>query len=273
MTTKEQWLLVGFAAAILTGCITLLVHDKSATVSEDVQGTIAISNKAQVAEAEKPSIPAEQHETQSLAEQQALETSPPADSPVPKPRVIGVAIVGAVHNPDLYMMEEGARVADLIAAAGGVTENADVSDILLTAPLVDETTVAIPELPIVTMNETRIVARRNSAMSVANPPWYRRSAAFQHPRQAASETSLPGGAPATPAVSQNAAASSATGLLNINQATSEQLQQLPGIGPVFAERIIQERAKQPFMTVDDVKRVSGIAEKRLEAIRPFITAP
>ncbi|MCK5862689.1 MAG: helix-hairpin-helix domain-containing protein [Candidatus Hydrogenedentes bacterium] len=61
--------------------------------------------------------------------------------------------------------------------------------------------------------------------------------------------------------------------LNINQASSEQLQKLPGIGPAFAARIINERSRQPFMSVEELKRVSGIGDKRLETVRPFITAP
>ena len=167
------------------------------------------------------------------------------------------------------MVEAEKRVADLIDLAGGIADNADISDILLTAPLVDETTLTVPELPTVSMDENRIVARRSNGASVMNPPWYRRSAAFQHVSGSAPSAEVSG----STAVVQNTPAASSSGLLNINQATSEQLQQLPGIGPVFAERIIKERTSQPFSTVEDLKRVSGIAEKRLEAIRPLITAP
>ena len=200
-------------------------------------------------------------------------TVSPQDVPEEVPvQYIGVAVMGAVRHPDLYMLEAGSRVADLISLAGGTTERADLSDILLTAPLVDETTLTIPELPEVTVNEKQIAVRRGNASNVPNPYWYRRSAAVtQASLGAGTVPSSPAAAP--PLQSQVSATPLGNGLLNVNQATSEQLQQLPGIGPVFAERIIEERTRQPFMMVDELKRVSGIGDKRLEAIRPFVTAP
>ena len=56
MTTKEQWLLVGFAAAVLVGCITVLVHDNWAAVAEDTPGTIVIPKQTRNAVVAKPSV-------------------------------------------------------------------------------------------------------------------------------------------------------------------------------------------------------------------------
>lgn len=273
ITTKEQWLLVGLAAAVLIGSITVLVHNRWPVVSEDARGTVTIEQKVHAAATEKASIQAEQGKVETLVEHHAVETVIPKEDVAPESKVVGVAIMGAVHDPDLYMMAAEARVTDLIAAAGGVTDKADMSDILLTAPLVDETTLTIPELPTVTMDETRIVVRRSNGSAVTNPPWYRRSMYSLYSRQTVPGTTSLTEASANSGVASNTSAVATSGLLNINQASSEQLQQLPGIGPVFAERIIKERANQPFMTVEELTRVSGIAEKRLEAIRPFITAP
>jgi competence protein ComEA len=59
--------------------------------------------------------------------------------------------------------------------------------------------------------------------------------------------------------------------INVNQASLEDLQRLPGIGPKMAQRIVDERQKNPFQKVDDLRRVSGIGAKTLEKLRPHVT--
>jgi competence protein ComEA len=61
------------------------------------------------------------------------------------------------------------------------------------------------------------------------------------------------------------------GKVNINQASMEELQKLPRIGAKTAQRIVEERAKGRFQSVDDLKRVRGIKEKTVEALRPYVT--
>lgn len=60
-------------------------------------------------------------------------------------------------------------------------------------------------------------------------------------------------------------------LININTASQAELETLPNIGPVLAGRIVAEREKKPFTKVDDLRRVSGIGPKRLEALRGQVT--
>jgi competence protein ComEA len=61
------------------------------------------------------------------------------------------------------------------------------------------------------------------------------------------------------------------GRINVNRATAAQLQTLPGIGPKLAQRILDERARGRFRSVDDLRRVSGIGPKTLDRLRPHVT--
>lgn len=60
------------------------------------------------------------------------------------------------------------------------------------------------------------------------------------------------------------------GGININTATAEELQLLPGIGPHLAQQIIEARQKSPFFYPEDLKNVPGIGDRRLTQIRPYI---
>lgn len=65
---------------------------------------------------------------------------------------------------------------------------------------------------------------------------------------------------------------SRVGPLDLNRATVEELMELPGIGPVLAERIVAFREEHgPFSAVEDLLQVPGIGESTLEVIRPYIT--
>lgn len=62
------------------------------------------------------------------------------------------------------------------------------------------------------------------------------------------------------------------GLVNVNVATLEELEALPGIGPALGQRIIDHREEHgPFHVVDDLMNVSGIGEKTMEDLRPLVT--
>jgi competence ComEA-like helix-hairpin-helix protein len=61
--------------------------------------------------------------------------------------------------------------------------------------------------------------------------------------------------------------------INLNSATSEQLQEVPGIGPATADKILRMRkAHGPFNSVDDLLAIRGIGRKRLDKMRKYLTA-
>ncbi len=162
---------------------------------------------------------------------------------------IVVEVKGAVREPGVYEMRQGQRVNDLLETAGGVLSDADLGSINRAAHLVDATTPVVPRL--------------NQATPNAPAPAESRGApARSHEGYAVSAGYTTGAA---------AAGSGRRGLVNINTASQSELETLPRVGPVTAQKIIQFRQATPFRTVDDLIQIHGIGEKTLENLRPLIT--
>lgn len=171
----------------------------------------------------------------SQAPQIILESSTPAPRTptIPVPAVVTVHMAGAVERPGLYRLAAGSRVDDALKAAGGSTEEGDPDALNLAAMLRDGEKITLPV---------------KGASPIANP-----GAVVQYP------TNLPAG-------------TSTDGKVNINQATQAELESLPKIGEVLAQRILDYRAKiGAFQTLEQLQEVSGIGEKTFEAIRELIT--
>lgn len=145
---------------------------------------------------------------------------------------IFVDIGGEVKNPMLAELPEGSRVEDAIEAAGGLTDNADMTSINRAAFAEDGAKIYIP--------------------AVTEP----------------GEISASGGA----AAAASAGMSTSSGKININTADSETLQELNGVGPSTAQKIIDYRTSQgSFKKIEDIKNVSGIGDKTYEKLKDFIT--
>lgn len=184
------------------------------------------------------------------------------------PPIVAVSIMGAVHAPGFYKMPEDSRVYDLIEKAHGITPDADLDDINLAARLIDGTTLTIPARPIQGAQGEKLVVKGAPTAAEVNPPYYTCSgwiSGFTSAQSSQPEIGAP--------VSGDTSGKPAGGLINLNTASQQELETLPGIGPALAARIIAFRAQRSFQSVDDLEQVPGIGEKRLETVRSLVTAP
>ena len=146
-----------------------------------------------------------------------------------------VHVAGAVVSPGVRRLPPGSRVTDALDAAGGALPDADLPRVNLAAPLVDGQQVYVP--------------RPGEEVP------------------AAAGSGLPGGGggagnggvvPGTP--------------VDLNTATPEQLDTLPGVGPATAAAIIAHREQHgPFTSVDQLLDVRGIGEAKLEQLRDLVS--
>ncbi|NWF65228.1 MAG: ComEA family DNA-binding protein [Chloroflexi bacterium] len=157
--------------------------------------------------------------------------------PAPTKEPIAVHVIGAVPRPGLYEFAEGARIQDAIDAAGGLLAGADAESINLAALLEDGQQLNIP------------FKAGQAPQTTENQEPLRLPGATETP-QTASETEL----------------------ININTASPEELDTLPGIGPTIAQRIVDYRTENgPFQTIEDIMNVSGIGPSTFDQIKNLIT--
>jgi competence protein ComEA len=156
--------------------------------------------------------------------------------PTPSAEVV-VHVSGAVKRAGVYRLAPDSRVADAIEQAGGATEHADLDALNLAEPLQDGQKIHVPRKGEVSPPTVASVAPSRTPRSA--------------PQAAAAATQFP---------------------INLNTATAEQLEAIPGIGPVLAQRIIEYRQTHGrFQSVDELLEVHGIGAKRLENMRPYVT--
>lgn len=247
MTRREQAILLFFGAAIVVGALVIYLRADRGEADADLIPTVALTkpDPPSVTTAEAPPDPAPVQ----------------AAAPLPAPTMLAVSIVGAVERPGVYRVEAGSRVQDLIDAAGGASEDADVSDINLAAKLIDGTTLILPAFERTQSRDGQYVRSGRAAIRPPNPPQYTLSGW-------APDSAVPPSAPASGAASS---APKGDGLIDLNRATQVELETLPGIGPVLAAAIVAHRIENPFQSIDELENVSGIGAKRFAAVRNLIT--
>ena len=246
MTRREQFVLFFIAGAVLVGAAVL-----AATRPDDASTDVP-------ADSNTPRLPVvERAPTQGPSEAAVPESADEEQDPLPD---AAISVLGAVRSPGVYRLPMGSRVNDLIERAGGANADADLSDINLAATLIDGTTLTIPAKPSVSESARPRIQRSPPSPARFNPPQYSISR-----WQGGNGSTQPGGGGG-----QALGGNGSGGLLNINTASQEQLETLPGVGPVKASAIIRYRRENRFTTETDLMNVSGIGPKTFENIRPFV---
>ncbi|WP_245974540.1 ComEA family DNA-binding protein [Thermomonospora umbrina] len=166
-------------------------------------------------------------------------TDIPAPSAAPAPSVLGpsmpsgvtVHVAGKVRRPGVVTLPAGSRVADALRAAGGLRPGARTGSLNLARRIMDGEQITVGE-----------------------------------PSEATAVPPIPGaGAPAAPG------APGARAPLDLNAATVEQLDTLPGVGPVLAQRIIDYRTQNGgFRSVEQLQNVTGIGARRFADLKPLV---
>ena len=147
-----------------------------------------------------------------------------------------VHVAGAVRQPGVYRLRPGDRVDDAVRRAGGATSRADLGAVNLAAKVEDGRQILVPERA---------------------PP--------------AGAAPAPGEAAASGGASASGGTAAPGAPLNLNTATLEQLDTLPGVGPATAEKILAHREEHgSFGAVDELGQVPGIGDKRLATLRDLV---
>lgn len=167
----------------------------------------------------------------------ALRPTSPSSTPIgPTTPTVVVHAAGAVLAPGVYRLSDPARVTDVVAAAGGLTGDADPDVLNLAARVGDGERIFVPRRGQAPPNV--VVGTTGSGASTGS-------------------TGSTSGTKTGPAV-----------IVDLNAASAEQLDALPGIGPAIAERIIEARSRVGrFRSVNQLLDVAGIGEAKFSTLK------
>ena len=154
--------------------------------------------------------------------------------------IVIIHITGSVKNPGIVKLKEGSRIEDAIEAAGGLTENADITKVNLAYVVEDGTKIKIPSASEEDIGDEDIIDSKSGDNII---------------------------------IEENTVSSNnSTQTININKATEKEFETLPGIGPSLASKIIEYRNQNgKFGSIEDIKNVNGIGDNKYEKIKDLIT--
>lgn len=145
---------------------------------------------------------------------------------------ITVFVSGEINNPGVVTIESEKRLSDVVEILGGTTENADLNKVNLAMKLEDESHYIIPKI-----GENVEVHSNYTSVD-----------------------------------SNEIIQDEKSNLVNINKATIQELDILPGIGEATANKIINYREENgQFKSIDEIKNVNGIGDKKYEEIKSLIS--
>lgn len=182
-------------------------------------------------------------ESQNIIEQQNLEIEENKQEESSKEtKKIIVHVSGAVQNEGVIELEENSRIADAIEKAGGFREDAYTKDVNLAYKLEDGMKIYIPTIEEKENEKTKVIVESNIETENNNSSY-----------------------------SNASDGKNTNSKVNINTASKEELDTLPGIGPSTAEKIINYRKENgKFKSIEGIKDVSGIGDSKYENIKDMI---
>ena len=205
--TKKQKIILSLIAIFFSIGIIYFINNKNQTNNIELDENILVSNQ-------------DTNQTNQYTEE-----------------IVIVHITGSVKTPGIVKLKEGSRIEDAIEAAGGLTENADISNVNLAYVLDDGTKIKIPNLDDEDIGDEDVLSKDSGE-----------------------------------GIIQEDEKTTNTNIVNINKATENELSTLPGIGNSLATRIVEYRRQNGnFKTIEDIKNVSGIGESKFANIKDFIS--
>ena len=211
LTKKQKVIVLVIAIVVAIGMIYFIYNKNQITDDVNLENDILVS--------------------ENVAKEKSLNTT--------EENEVIIHITGSVKNPGIVRLKEGSRIEDAIEAAGGLTENADISKVNLAYVVDDGTKIKIPSSQEEDIGDEEIIDSGSGENII---------------------------------IEKNTTSSNKSSqTININKATETELQTLPGIGASLASRIIEYRSQTgKFGSIEEIKNVNGIGDSKFENIKDLI---